>query len=178
MVHSVRMSVVKRIPDVLTFSRGVIACAVFTLGFVGRAALEAVIVLTIIGWTTDILDGRIARRIKKPPTWIGDQEFTFDMLMVFSGLCYFVMAGFIDALPAVMYCIAAAVCIGAFRSKMVTMSFATPLVALPLIVSYFEAPHALLWYLAWIAAALALDWKRFKGVVREFIENARQLARR
>ena len=169
---------VKRLADILTLSRGLIACAIFGLGFVGTSALEAVILLTMLGWTTDIFDGRIARRINKPPTWIGEQEFAFDMVMVFSGLCYFVMAGFIDTLLAVIYCVVAALCIVMFRSKMITMSFAAPIVALPLVVSFFEAPHALLWYLAWIVSALVLDWKRFKGVVREFIQNARQLAQR
>jgi len=51
-------------------------------------------------------------------------------------------------------------------------------VALPLVVAYFEAPNALVWYIVWIAAALILDWRRFKGVVLEFIENTRKLAKR
>ena len=80
-----------KVPDLLTLSRGVIAVAIFSLGFVGKQALEAVIVLTMIGWTTDIFDGRLARKYNKPPTWVGEQEFTFDMMMVFSALCYLTM---------------------------------------------------------------------------------------
>jgi len=168
----------KRVPDVLTLSRGLIAVAIFSLGFVGRDALPTVLLLTMLGWTTDILDGRVARRINKPPTWVGEKEFAFDMLMVFSGLCYLVLSGFIPFLPAIIYTMVAAAFIAYFRSKMVTMSFATPLVALPLVVAYFEAPHALVWYIVWIAAALVLDWRRFKAVVLEFIENTRKLAKR
>jgi len=52
-----------------------------------------VIFLTILGWTTDILDGRLARRYHKEATWVGEREFVFDMVMVFSGLCYLVMSG-------------------------------------------------------------------------------------
>jgi phosphatidylglycerophosphate synthase len=140
--------------------------------------LEAVILLTILGWTTDIFDGRLARKYHKPPTWIGEREFVFDMVMVFSGLCYLVMSGLVNAWLAVIYILVAAVCIGLFRSKMITMSFATPLVALPLIVASVKAPRAALWYLLWIAGALILDWPRFKGVVREFLENAKKLAHR
>lgn len=168
----------KRLPDVLTVSRGLIAAAIFSLGFVGPDALRIVILLTIVGWTTDIFDGRIARRVNKPPTWVGEKEFAFDMMMVFAGLCYMVLSGFIPFLWAVLYVMVAAACIAYFRSKMVTMSFATPLVALPLIVAYFEAPTALIWYLMWIVAALALDWKRFKNVVLEFIENTKKVAKR
>ena len=168
----------KRIPDLLTVSRGAIAVAIFCLGFVGPGALTAVIILTMVGWTTDIFDGRIARKLNKPPTWVGEKEFVFDMMMVFAGLCYMVMAGFIDFIYALVYVMVAAAFIAFFRSKMITMSFATPLVALPLVVAYFKAPRAFLWYIIWILAALALDWGRFKGVVLEFLENAKKLSRR
>jgi hypothetical protein len=168
----------KKIPDLLTLSRGFVAVAILILGFAGPNALEAVILLTILGWTTDIFDGRLARKLDKPPTWIGQREFVFDMAMVLAGLGYLVMAGFIDPWLALIYVAVAAVCILLFRSKMITMSFATPLVALPLIVASLRAPRAALWYYLWIVAALLLDWSRFKGVVREFIENARKLAQR
>jgi phosphatidylglycerophosphate synthase len=166
------------VPDLLTLSRGFIAVAIFSLGFVGRSALGTVILLMMLGWTTDIFDGRLARKLSKPPTWVGEKEFAFDMLMVFSGLCYLVMAGFIPFLYSLIYVMVAAAFIAYFRSKMITMSFATPIVALPLVVAYFEAPQAAVWYLVWIAAALLLDWRRFKGVVGEFLRNAKRLAQR
>ncbi|MFC2077228.1 CDP-alcohol phosphatidyltransferase family protein [Candidatus Bipolaricaulota bacterium] len=174
----------KRVPDLLTLSRGLIAAAILALGFAERldifagSALPTVLLLTMLGWTTDIFDGRLARRYNKPPTWVGEKEFAFDMLMVFSGLCYLVLSGFIPFVPAVIYTMVSAAFIAYFRSKMITMSFATPIVALPLIVAYFEAPHALVWYVVWIAGALLLDWRRFKGVVLEFIENTKKLAKR
>ena len=168
----------RKLPDLLTLSRGLVAAVILGLGFAGAKALEAVIVLTILGWTTDILDGRLARKYHKPPTWIGEREFIFDMVMVFSGLCYLVMSGLINGWLALIYIATAAVCIAFFRSKMITMSFATPLVALPLIVASVKAPRAALWYVIWIIGALVLDWPRFKGVVREFLENAKKLAHR
>ena len=173
-------SVVKmrKLPDLLTLSRGLVAVAIFSLGFVGARALEAVILLTILGWTTDIFDGRLARKYHKPPTWIGEREFAFDMVMVFAGLCYLVMSGLINGWLALIYITVAAAFIAFFRSKMITMSFATPLVALPLIVASLKAPRAALWYLIWIVGALVLDWPRFKGVVGEFIENAKRLSQR
>ena len=168
----------RKLPDLLTLSRGLVAAAIFSLGFVGASALEAVILLTLLGWTTDIFDGRLARKYHKPPTWIGEREFAFDMIMVFSGLCYLVMSGLINHWLALIYIVVAAAFIAFFRSKMVTMSFATPLVALPLIVASFKAPRAALWYLIWIVGALVLDWSRFKGVVQEFLENAKKLPHR
>ncbi len=172
------VSEMKRVPDLLTLSRGVIAVAIFSLGFVGKDALEAVIVLTMIGWTTDIFDGRLARKYNKPPTWVGEQEFTFDMMMVFSALCYLTMTDYVNLWLTLPYVMVAAACIAYFRSKSVTMSFAFPVVALPLIVATSAAPRAALLYGLWIVAALLLDRTRFLGVVREFIANARRLGRR
>lgn len=175
MVGVVKM---RKLPDLLTLSRGLVAAVILALGFVGPRALEAVILLTIVGWTTDIFDGRLARKYHKPPTWIGEREFIFDMVMVFASLCYLVMSGFIDPWLAFGYIIIAALCVAFSRSKMITMSFATPLVALPLIIASLNAPRAALWYLIWIVGALALDWPRFKGVIREFLENAKKLTQR
>lgn len=168
----------KRLPDLLTASRGIIAVIVALLGLVGPDALEWVILLIIIGWTTDIMDGRLARKYQKEATWIGNREFAFDMVMVLGGLCYLVLAGFIPLAPAAAYVGVATLFIAYFRSKMVTMSFAFPVVALPLIVAYFNAPRAAWIFIAWIVLALLYDWKRFKGVVHEFIENAKALSHR
>jgi len=168
----------RRLPDLLTASRGILALVITLLGLVGPRALETVILLTILGWTTDILDGRLARRFDKDATWVGEREFTFDMMMVFAGLCYLVMAKFIPFAPAVIYVMIAAAFIAYFRSKSVTMSFAFPLVALPLIVAYFNAPRATWWFIVWLCLALLFDWRRFKDVIWEFIENARAIQRR
>jgi len=165
-------------PDLLTASRGVIALAIIGLSLAGQDALYWVILLTLLGWTTDILDGRIARRQNKGPTWVGEHEFTFDMIMVFSALFYLVVTGFVPTWPAVIYVAVAALFIVFCQSKSVTMSFAFPLVALPLIIACYRAPNAAYIYIAWIVLALIYDWRRFFGVVREFIENMKRLYQR
>ena len=167
-----------RMPDYLTASRGVIAVIIVALGFAGPKALERVVILTLLGWTTDILDGRLARRYNKGATWVGEREFVCDMVMVFAGLCYLVMAGFIPVIPAGIYVAVTAICIAYFRSKSITMSFAFPVVAVPLIVAYFNAPRAAWMYVIWIVLALIFDWRRFKGVVLEFLYNLKVLQKR
>ncbi len=167
-----------RAPDILTASRGVIAALIIALGFVGPRALGWVIFLTMLGWTTDILDGRLARRQHKGPTWIGEHEFAFDMMMVFAAFCYLVMTKFVPVLPATIYVSVALLFIVVFQSKSVTMSFAFPLIVLPLVVAYFRAPQAAYIYITWIVLALLYDWRRFFGVVREFLVNIKELYKR
>jgi len=99
------------------------------------------------------------------------------------------MAGFVPVLPAGIYVTVALLFIILFQSKSVTMSFAFPLVALPLIVACFHSPRVAYIYVAWMALALLYDWRRFFlallydwrrffGVVREFIENIKKLYQR
>jgi len=171
-------SEMQRLPDILTASRGFIALAMVALGFVGPEALRIVVVLTMIGWTTDIFDGRVARHIQKPSTWIGEHDFMFDMLMVLGSVFYLVIARFVPFTVAAIYIAVASVFIVIFRSKMVTMTFAVVWVAAPLYFAFLHDRRIGFWFLGWIVLALLLDWKRFKGVVLEFIENARQLAKR
>ena len=163
------------VPDLLTLSRGIIAGIIAILGFAGPQALEGVILLLMLGWTTDILDGRIARRCRKEATWIGDREFIFDMLLVFGSLCYLVLAGFVPSVPALIYVITGALVIVYCRSKVVTMLFAFPLVVLPFIVAYDKAPLEAWIYAIWALLAILFARRRFKGIIIEFIANAKDL---
>jgi hypothetical protein len=174
----------KKIADMLTASRGLIAGIIVLLGFGGRAALPAVIALIIIGWTTDILDGKIARhaRAKAPShdsfenSWLGEHDFTIDMIMVFASFVYLVFAGFISPELALGYILLAALFIlWSSGSKSVTELFAFPLVALPLIIAYSEESWIAYVYIGWVILALILGWQRFTGVVREFIDDVKRL---
>lgn len=166
----------KRLADGLTASRALIAIAMVLLGFEGKKALPAVVWLTILGWTTDILDGRFARRApEKKSTWLGDHDFQFDMLMVFAILAYLALAGFVSMRLALIYTAIAAVAIAYFRSKSVTELFMFLILTAQMAITYRETPQMAYLYLLWIVVALLFNWRRFTDVVREFIENMKRL---
>jgi hypothetical protein len=142
--------------------------------------------LILVGWTTDILDGSLARRAAhrreaqiepgENTSWLGEHDFTFDMIMVYASFVYLTAVSFVPPVWALGYTVVAAVFILASGgSKSITELFAFPLVALPLIIAYQEAPWAAYIYLIWIVLALIFAWERFTGVVREFIEGMRRL---
>jgi len=175
----------KRLADWLTASRALIALLILLLALEGKKALPLVIFLIIIGWTTDILDGNLAKRAARrgeariepgENTWLGEHDFTFDMIMVYASFVYLTAVSFVPPVWALGYTVIAALfIIASGGSKSVTELFAFPLVALPLIIAYQEAPWAAYIYLIWIVLALILAWERFTGVVREFIEGMRKL---
>lgn len=166
----------KRVADGLTASRALIAIAMVLLGFEGKKALPAVVWLTILGWTTDILDGRFARRApQKKNTWLGDHDFQFDMMMVFAILAYLALAGFVSIRLALIYTAIAAVVHAYFRSKSLTELFMFFILIVQMAITYRETPQMAYIYLIWIIAALLFDWRRFTQVVSEFIENMKRL---
>ncbi len=176
----------KTIPDWLTATRAVTALAILGLTLRGPSALRAVAFLLLIGWTTDMADGRLARRWEKDPTWIGEHEFHIDMLMVVSSAVYLIASGLVPAIPGTVYLLAAAlVSLAVFwyseeypRFKSVTMILACPWVFLPFVVALWHDPLVVYAGLIWTAAALILDWRRFIGVVSEFLAGARAFLRR
>lgn len=172
----------KRLADWLTASRALIAIVIVALSLRGKAALPWVVLLTILGWTTDIFDGRLARRARRESpaaaenTWLGEHDFLLDMVMVFAGFVYLTFSGFVSLPLALVYTTIAAIFIlWSAGSKSVAEMFAFPLVALPLIIAYQESSWAAYVYLVWIGLALILCWERFTGVVREFITGMRRL---
>lgn len=176
----------KKLADLLTASRALIAILIVALSLKGKGALPLVILLIILGWTTDILDGRLARRARSDSspqpgsgentTWLGEHDFLLDMIMVFASLVYLTASGFIELQLALGYTLVAAIFIlWSSGSKSITELFAFPVVALPLIIAYQEASWAAYVYLIWILLALIFCWERFSGVVREFIAGMRRL---
>lgn len=175
----------KWIPDWLTAARALAAVAILGLVPVGPSALRTVAFLLLLGWTTDMADGRLARRWEKDPTWIGEHEFHIDMLMVLSSAIYLILTGFV---PRSRQCCTSSWGLrsrsrsssgrGVPRFKSVTMILACPWVFLPFVVGLWHDPVVVYAGLIWTTVALIIDWRRFIGVVGEFLSGARAFLRR
>lgn len=152
----------------------------------GPQALRSVTLLLLLGWTTDMLDGRLARRLDKGPTWIGEHEFQFDMLMVLASAIYLVSVGLVPGGLGIAY-LALAVPLSLavhlwgeefLKFKAFTMLVAFPWVFAPFIVAYFHERQAAYLGLLWMVVALLFDWRRFSGVVGDFLAGAKAFLRR
>lgn len=167
------LSNAKSIADLLTGLRFFCALViVFCALTASPHLLPLVVIFTIIGWTTDILDGRMARMDSMGRrTWIGDHDFAVDMVLIYSGLLYFIAADYLPFWPFFCYGIYAAVTAFVWTKKSVMMAVAAPVASLPLVFSLIHYP---LWgwvFLGWIVLALVANWRRFTGIVGGFIED-------
>ena len=83
--------------DFLTMSRAVIGLIVLSLSFIGKDAYATVVILALVGATTDVLDGRAARRYlgKDREGKLGKHDLTVDTLLVLCILTYFSLSGIV-----------------------------------------------------------------------------------
>jgi len=166
----------KVIADMLTGVRFfigllIVLCAISA----NRGLLPLVVCLTLMGWTTDVLDGKMARMDPSGrTTWIGDRDFATDMILIYSGLLFFITAGYLPFWPFFFYGIYAAVTAFIWTRKSVMMAVAAPIASVPIIMSFVHYP---IWgwvFVGWIAVDLILNWADFTSEISEFIGDVEE----
>jgi phosphatidylglycerophosphate synthase len=167
----------KTMADILTATRLLLAIFILLLGLlVGQEALGTVMMVQLLAWTTDVLDGPLARRdASRKSTWWDDKDFPIDALLVFALFLYLTVSEFIQQWFAIIYLAVAATLTIRFRSQSITMSFMAPVLALTLYLALREVPIWGLTTIAWCVVALATGWPRFVFVVMNFTAGMRAL---
>jgi phosphatidylglycerophosphate synthase len=167
----------KTVADILTATRLLLAIFILLLGlFVGQEALGTVMMVHLLAWTTDILDGPLARRdTSGKSTWWDDKDFPVDALLVLALFLYLIVSGFILPWFSIIYLSLGIILLLRFRSQQVAMSFMAPILALTLYLAFRHVPIWGFTTVAWCIAALVTGWPRFVYVVESFIEGMRAL---
>ena len=99
--HSLRLEEEKlcflkrNLADFLTVSRVIIGLIVLSLSFIGKSAYIAVVILTLVGAATDILDGKVARHYfgENREGKLGKYDHEIDTLFVLCVLGYLSFSG-------------------------------------------------------------------------------------
>jgi len=167
----------KTVADILTATRLLLAIFILLLGlFVGREALGTVMMVQLLAWTTDILDGPLARRdTSRKSTWWDDKDFPIDALLVLALFLYLTVSGFIVPWFSIIYLSPGIILLFRFRSQQVAMSFMAPILALTLYLAFRHVPIWGFTTVTWCIVALISNWPRFVYVVESFIEGMRAL---
>lgn len=169
----------KPLADLLTVSRFFLSLGIMALGvWGGEKTLPTAVMVSLLAWMTDALDGPLARRARPPRvTWIGEQDFPVDVFMVVALLSYLVAIGLVPWQGASLYLAVAAVAIWWVREQAVAMAFMAPVDALFLYTGYQRVPTETRWVFLYLAVALVLDWHRFCCLVSVFINGMRRVLR-
>lgn len=171
----------KLLADAITLLRGLLGLGLVWLGLgPGPSGLSTAVLVLLLCWISDFIDGRIARLGREfRRTWIGDRDVHVD---AFVSLClglYLVAAGFLSGLVAVVYLL---VWVLIFRivgqNHGYLMLVQAPIYAFFLWVALRQAPQAGIWLLGWVAFVLLVNWTRFtREVVPGFLKDMRNGAR-
>jgi phosphatidylglycerophosphate synthase len=162
----------RTLADLVTFSRllGGMALAVMpwekTVGSLGR-----LVKYNLLLWSTDTVDGKIARSSNTPPSWIGERDIVVDSALTLGTGIALARSGYLPGKLVVVW-LGLCLVLYAIRPVATTMLvFMFPLqITLPIIALAHGCPEVRL-YLIWVAAVAIMSRKRLKFVIESFING-------
>lgn len=166
------------IADLLTLSRVLVAGFLAWLGLTaGASALPAAVLVIVLGWTTDQLDGWFARR-SPTPTRLKDCDFQVDIVFYAGILIYGTAAGFLPVWLAAGFVIlgAAAWLLTRRKSVMILCLRIIDLACGVLLFIYLPAAGFVL--LAWLILLAVIYRRRLADRVPRWWRELRDLWRR
>jgi phosphatidylserine synthase len=174
------MIIGKKIADLITIIRGILGFCLAWLGLTqGLAGLSLAVWLLIAAWTSDSLDGPIARRSRAQyQTWVGEHDLEIDMAVSAGLLVYLLGSKVVNVWIVLLYIILWGLVF--WRLGMIPRSFGmlfqAPIYGLFIWVAIQELPGAGRWLIIWILAAVILTWPQFpKQVLPGFLSGMRKV---
>lgn len=171
----------KLVADFITAARGMLGFVMIWLGLTqGPDALTVIVVLMLLDWTGDFVDGPIARRSRVPRnTLVGDSDIYVDLFVSIGLGIYLIEAGFVGQALGFWYIlgwIAIFWCFG--LDKNLLMLAQTPIYLWFIIVSVRVIPDSGYWLVTWVLIAVMINWKRFsQDIVPNFISGIASMLR-
>jgi len=177
------MLVAKQVADTLTFTRAAIGVIFGWLGVTqGAQVLPQAVLFLTIAWTSDAIDGPVARRSREYyHTWIGDHDLEVDIFVSAGLLGYLWASGFVSTTVAVVYVLIWVLIfyyLGGIERTLGMLSQA-PIYGWFIWVAMRDAPQAGRWLIIYLVAILVVTWPRFpKEVVPGFLSGIHQVYNR
>ncbi|HSG43449.1 MAG TPA: hypothetical protein VLA72_09875 [Anaerolineales bacterium] len=171
----------KLVADFITTTRGILGFIIIWLGLTqGADALPVVVILMLLDWTGDFVDGGIARRSRHPRrTWIGDSDIYVDTFMSLCLGIYLIVTGYVELMIGFWYMIGWTLILWRFGLDKNLLMFAqTPIYLWFIVVALREVPDSGYWLVIWVLIALTINWNRFsKDIVPKFISGIASMLR-
>ena len=175
------MIVAKQVADLITLSRALLLFIFTWLGLtIGADALPLAALLLIYSWTSDLLDGPIARRSRVYyHSWLGDHDLEVDMAVATGVLIYLLAAGYVSLPLGILY---AAIWVLVFwiwgLQRSPGMLYQAPIYAGLIFLSLRDAFYYGVVQVVWILAAVIFTWPRFpQEVIPGFLAGFREFGK-
>ena len=176
----------KQVADFVTIFRGFLGLGLVWIGLTeGVGGLNKAILIMIIAWTGDAVDGKIARRSKDIyQTWIGSHDLEIDMAVACALLVYLITSGFINPWFASIYVLVWTVILWHWKNlRVLGMLSQAPIYGYFVVIALTVLPNVGIWIIVWIVIAIIITWPQFPKLVvpgflnrmREFLINFRSV---
>jgi phosphatidylglycerophosphate synthase len=176
-----RMPQSKKLADLLTLARAGLPVALVWVGITRRLeALPVAVYLLIASWTSDSLDGPLARRGRvSVRTWLGEHDLEIDMAVSAGLLAYMVLSGLVHWSLAVVYVLCWSAVFWRFGlERSLGMVVQGPVYGFFVWQALVLAPEHGRWLPIWLVAAIIVSWPKFpRMVVPTFLANMRDFFR-
>ena len=177
----VHMLDAKNVADLITATRGLLGFVMIWLGFTqGERALPLMVLLMLLDWTGDFVDGAIAHRSRHPRhTWIGDSDLYVDLLVSLCLATYLLASGFISLGVVSLYLCGWALLLWRFGlDRNLLMLLQAPIYLYFILVAVRSIPSLGNWLVIWVLLATLINWRRFTHeIIPNFIHGMNSLWR-
>jgi len=163
------------IADGLTIIRGVLVIVILlTGGFQGEESLPKVIILMVLCWVTDVLDGKLAR-CSENPTRLGQYDVVADLGLALSLAICLILWEIIPAFPVVIVIVLAMISTLVFRFS-ATQKLAMGMAYAGLMFTVWQKQPPWIWViLGGLVFLVILNPKRARQQVSDFLSEVGSL---
>jgi phosphatidylglycerophosphate synthase len=175
--QSLWYSIARHAADGLTLTRGLLGVLLIVLGVLnGKAALAQDVWILVLAWSTDMLDGRIARALHTDQkSWLGKNDVYIDLFVSVAALAYLTLTGLLAlGIAAAYLLIWGIVFLRRGIPPLFAQIFQNPIYAFFLFLTLRSAPAVLVWMLPWALVALAIFWRRWFELLRGVVQAVRR----
>jgi cardiolipin synthase len=172
---------IKTLADILTGARSMLGLYLVWLGLRGGPeAMTAAALTLLVAWTTDVLDGPLARRDPRGiHTWIGDHDLEVDVMVALGVWIYLTLSGFLSPQLAVAYVLAAVAALWRFGSVHLAWGVQAVPYGAMIWTAWRVVPLYGLLLVGWVTLVVIATWPRFlRHTVPDFLSGMRDLWRK
>jgi cardiolipin synthase (CMP-forming) len=166
-----------QVADLITLSRCILALSLLWIGLVeGRAVLVRDIWILVLAWSTDIVDGQIARSLNASDrSWVGRNDVYVDMFFSVAVLVYLASTGFLPIEIMALYLLVwAALFLRWGIPTLFAQVFQNPIYAYFVYLTVKSSPSIAPWLLLWALVFMALFWRRLFQLMQEILSTMRK----
>ncbi len=164
------------IADILTAVRFMLSFVVIFMGWkFGAHALTETVVIVVLGWFTDAMDGPFARGAAPLKTKLNRYDFIVDVTFNWSILAYITMSGFLPARLTLIYTLIVILIVAVTQRKAIAVIFMRPIDLAGAAFLLYNAPVVAGFVTLYVIGLFIVRWRRIKSRTKAWLHDLKDI---